>query len=138
MAGKTLPVVFRREFLGRLVWAMRHAGYFDDDVPLIEKLAAECGEAPVTVGRWFAMLTVPSYSSAVKLAGALGVSVGWLLFGEQATRPTIATVARKLLLVLALGAACLGLPSQVAGKISDMPLDAMPLIGSRRRKYAPA
>lgn len=47
-------------------------------------LASQCGVSGPTVSQWEAGITEPTVASLAKIAIALGVSPGWLAFGETA------------------------------------------------------
>ena len=47
-------------------------------------LAAQCGVSGPTVSQWETGVIVPSVGSLKKIANALGVTAGWLAFGETA------------------------------------------------------
>ena len=47
-------------------------------------LAAQCGVSGPTVSQWESGVTEPTIDSVRRIAKALGVSAGWLAFGETA------------------------------------------------------
>lgn len=80
--GQALPLEVRIGFARRFGEALRAQGYVSDDgSPQITRFATEHGFAVYNISRWL-IGVIPRAHEILKLAEALKVRAGWLVFGE--------------------------------------------------------